>query len=238
MKEKNTLSIHQPNFVPWVGYFIKVYLSEKHVILDDVEYSKNNWINRNKIFINEDIFLTIPVKKEDINKKINEVRLGDNYQHTINKMIKMFNLNYKKLPGFETIEDLFLRLNSNNFTTLYQVNSFLLRNILDYLDIRTEIMLSSEIMIDKNLKSNDYLIAICKKLECSSYLSGQGARDYLDESLFKKNNIDVIWINNISKILDINNTTPNSIIEFIATNGDQSSKIINNIIEKVPLYGK
>jgi len=238
MKEKNPLSIHQPNFLPWVGYFVKVCLSEKHVILDDVEYSKNNWINRNKIFINEDIFLTIPVKKEDTNKKINEVRLGENYQHTINQMIKLFNFNYKNLAGFEAIEDLFLRLKSNNFTKLYEVNNFLLRNILDYLEIKTELILSSDINIDKNLKSNDYLIAICKRLEFTSYLSGQGARDYLDESLFKKNNIDVIWNNDINKILDINNISRNSIIEFIASNGNQSSKIINYIVEKVSLNDK
>jgi hypothetical protein len=98
--------------------------------------------------------------------------------------------------------------------------------------------LSSDINIDKNLKSNDYLIAICKRLEFTSYLSGQGARDYLDESLFKKNNIDVIWNNDINKILDINNISRNSIIEFIATNGNQSSKIINYIVEKVSLNDK
>ena len=83
------LSAHQPNFFPWLGYFVKVAISDIHVILDDVEFSKNNWINRNIIDTGKNSYLTIPVNKSDTNKPINQVRLGEEYKFSINKIIKV-----------------------------------------------------------------------------------------------------------------------------------------------------
>ena len=67
----NTCSVHQPNFLPWVGYFNKIKLSKNFVILDDVEYTKNGFINRNKILTSNGIhWITVPVLYKNNSKKM------------------------------------------------------------------------------------------------------------------------------------------------------------------------
>ena len=72
------IAIHQPNYVPWLGYFYKIYIADKFVFLDDVPYSKNSYFNRSKILQNnKDVWLTVPVKVK-LGMKINEIHSFNN----------------------------------------------------------------------------------------------------------------------------------------------------------------
>ena len=175
------LSAHQPNFFPWLGYFIKVAVSDFHIILDDVEFSKNNWINRNIIDTGGESYLTLPVNKSDTSKPINQVRLGQEYQFSLNKII----------------------------------NLFYLTSIFTFLKISTPIYKKSEIELKNNLKATTLLTELCKKYDCSNYISGVGSKSYIDESKFISNKISITYVKDLHSIFKKYELNKNSILQLI-----------------------
>ena len=175
------LSAHQPNFIPWTGYFLKVALSDIHIILDNVEYSKNGWTNRNKIQLSLESYITLPVRKKDTGLLISGVNLAENYKTAINKTRKTLRQFYGKSPGFEFIDSVFFDVIDLNTASLFNINYYILTRFLDFLEIDTPLILMSNIETNKELKGTDLLVSICSKNSCTQYLSGLGAKNYLDE---------------------------------------------------------
>ena len=229
------LSAHQPNFIPWAGYFLKVALSDIHIILDNVEYSKNGWTNRNKIQLSSESYITLPVRKKDTGLLISDVNLAENYKTTLNKTRKTLRQFYGKSPGFEFIDNIFFDVIDMDTTSLFSINHYIIARLLDYLEIDTPLILMSNIETSKELKGADLLVSICSKNSCTQYLSGLGAKNYLDESKFTRSFIDVVWFNQVDHILDKFNVSNNSIIELIFNHGDKSKDIIVQMINEVSL---
>ena len=209
------LSAHQPNFFPWLGYFVKVALSDFHIILDDVEYSKNNWINRNIIDSGKEHYLTLPVNKSDTSKPIKQVRLGQEYKFSVNKIVKTLEHQYKKSGSLTFIKNLLNESIDKNFTYLSELNLFYLTNIFKFFEISTPIYRKSDLEMDNDLKATKLLIELCKKYDCSNYISGIGSKNYLDESKFISNQISLIYIEDLSTIFEKYNLSKNSIIQLI-----------------------
>ena len=92
------VSIHQPNFIPWLGFFVKAKKSDEHVFLTDVAYSKNGWTNRNVIMNNgEKSYLTIPVGKKFAGKNISDINIETKAcGRELRKLIKTIDLVYEK----------------------------------------------------------------------------------------------------------------------------------------------
>jgi len=229
------LSAHQPNFIPWTGYFLKVALSDIHIILDNVEYSKNGWTNRNKIQLSLESYITLPVRKKDTGLLISGVNLAENYKTAINKTRKTLRQFYGKSPGFEFIDSVFFDVIDLDTASLFNINYYILTRFLDFLEIDTPLILMSNIETNKELKGTDLLVSICSKNSCTQYLSGLGAKNYLDESKFAHSFIDVIWFNQVDHILNKFNVSGNSIIELIFNHGDKSKDIITQMINEVSL---
>ena len=209
------LSAHQPNFFPWLGYFVKVALSDFHIILDDVEYSKNNWINRNIIDSGKESYLTLPVNKSDTSKPIKQVRLGQEYKFSVNKIVKTLEHQYKKSGSLTFIKNLLNESIDKNFTYLSELNLFYLTNIFKFFEISTPIYRKSDLEMDNDLKATKLLIELCKKYDCSNYISGIGSKNYLDESKFISNQISLIYIEDLFTIFEKYNLSKNSIIQLI-----------------------
>ncbi len=209
------LSAHQPNFFPWLGYFVKVALSDFHIILDDVEYSKNNWINRNIIDSGKEHYLTLPVNKSDTSKPIKQVRLGQEYKFFVNKIVKTLEHQYKKSGSLTFIKNLLNESIDKNFTYLSELNLFYLTNIFKFFEISTPIYRKSDLEMDNDLKATKLLIELCKKYDCSNYISGIGSKNYLDESKFISNQISLIYIEDLFTIFEKYNLSKNSIIQLI-----------------------
>ena len=229
------LSAHQPNFIPWTGYFLKVALSDIHVILDKVEYSKNGWTNRNKIKLASDSYITLPVRKKDTGRLICDVNVGENYKPIINKTRKTLRQFYGKSPGFEFIDSIFFDAIDMDTTSLFSINYYIITRLLDHLGIDTPLVLMSNTTTGKELKSSDLLINLCLENKCNQYFSGLGSKDYLDESKFAKSSIDVVWLNDMDTVLNKFNMTNNSVIEPIFNHGDKSKDIIGQMIDEVSL---
>ena len=125
--------ITQSNYIPWKGYFDNIAQADVFVIYDDMQYTKNDWRNRNKIKTPHGLqWLTIPVKAGKLEKKINQTIVSD--PNWTVKHWKTLKQNYAKAPFFEEIKDVFYPLYSGQIpTNLSEINQLFISAICDYL---------------------------------------------------------------------------------------------------------
>ena len=166
------VAIHQPEHFPYLGFFEKMKQADLFVILDDVQYKKNNWQNRNK-FLNKNYveeFFSVQVEKEATKKLINEVNVveGPWRKKTIKKLQQNFNIDVSNIYSHNKLID----INMKSITWARKI-----------LNIDKPIILSSSLSI--KTKSTQRLVDICYKLVATEYISGLGGKSYLNESLFK-----------------------------------------------------
>ena len=220
------LAIMQPYFFPYLGYWQLINAVDKYVVYDDVAYIKGGWINRNNILVNGNpTLITLPLEKSSSFKKINEISIVNN-DIIKDKLLKTVQMAYKKAPFFEDvmymISDL-LKHNSNiarlNYNTILKIN--------EYLNINTEIILSSELQKDDSLKSQDKVIHICKELYADNYINAIGGQKLYSKEEFTKHNIKLNFIKmNELKYTQFNNDfVPNlSIIDVLMFNSPEQIK--------------
>jgi hypothetical protein len=188
------VAILQPNYIPWKGYFDIINMVDIFVIYDDVQYTVRDWRNRNKIKTkNGLIWLTIPTDGTQ-NMIIKDVKVVWDRKWNI-KHWKNIVVNYSKAQYFKEykdhFEELYLDLKDQY---LWEIDLKFIELIAKVLGINTKIILSSDLKYDRNLTKTERLIAILKDLNATSYLSGPSAKSYIDESLFKKENIELEWM--------------------------------------------
>jgi len=186
--------IIQSNYIPWKGYFDAIQLADVVVWYDEMQYTKGDWRNRNKIKTPNGLqWLTIPIKvKSKSIQKINEAEIFRN--HWANKHWKNIQQNYTAAPFFKEYQNLFSNLfqEAAQLKFLSQVNFLFLSEISKLLGIQTKFLWSKDFELkgDKTEK----LVNLCKEIGATDYLSGPAAKSYLDEGLFFKNNIEVNWL--------------------------------------------
>jgi len=180
------IAIHQPNYLPWCGYFSKMKSSDIFVFLDDVEISPGqSYVYRTKILTkNGPIWLSIPCHRSTsmLIKNVEIYNNGWNKKH-----LRSISESYRKTPFFD---DFFPRLEKhyiNPDKNLSLFNIKLIKEIIDYLSIDIEIKNSSE--IDHSGKSDARLISITKSIGASTYLSGKGGMNYQHPDEFIKEGI-------------------------------------------------
>lgn len=189
-------SIMQPYFLPYLGYFQLIELSDVFVVYDNIQYTKKGWINRNRFLLNEtpSVF-TVPVKRDSHLLDINRRYLIDDYLKYNKKTLNKISQSYKNAPNFKKtmplIESIFLYNQSNNlFDFIY--NSIL--EVIKHLNIKTKIIKSSEISIENsNLKSAERVIDLCKLLKTNTYVNPIGGIDLYDKNYFSQNNINLLF---------------------------------------------
>ncbi len=186
------VSIHQPNFMPYLGFFDKIANSDVLVILDDSQFQKNVFLNRNKIKTANGVqWLTIPVRRS-IHQKINYVPIS-NEQDWQKTHIKTIELAYKKAKNFDRvfneIKEIYYR---QEWTKMIDLNMAIIYYIIQGMKMENKkIVFSSELQASG--KGSELLLNIVKKVGGDKYLSGPLGKDYLDEDLFSKNGIEVIY---------------------------------------------
>ena len=221
------VSIHQPNYMPWGGYFYKLLYSDFFIFLDDVQYSKNSFTNRVKLTTKkQDPWLSVPIKYS-FGDNINQVKLAqEDWQ--VRHLSKIKNI-YSRTPYFkENWKDCENLFNTFTNTDLNYVNKKIILTIAKWLDICVNYKSSSDIENKKNLKAEDRLIDIIKQCGATKYLSGIGAKKYQNVDKFKLAKIKVMYSDYISienKILESNkNIQPGtSILDLIFNLGREST---------------
>ena len=222
--------ITQSNYIPWKGYFSSISNTDIFVVFDEMQYTKRDWRNRNLIKTPNGLkWLTIPVEvKGKYFQKINETKVSDkkwNKSH-----IALIKQNYSKAKCYkETIgwvEELYMNC---NFKYLSDINLHFIREINKYLNIDTEIRFSKDFDLQED--RNQRLIKICKDLNATDYYSGLAAKFYMDEELFKKNNLNVHYFNysNFKKYEQLHGSYEHgvSIFDLILNEGVKSINFLN-----------
>ena len=182
----------QPNYLPWIGYFNLIYNCDKFVFLDHVQYTKGEWINRNRIKNPTGwTYLTVPIKRKDLlHQPIckAEINNNKNWREAHWKSIKF---NYARAPYFKEFESTFQKIYQKEWLCISDLNVELINKILDIFQFKKEIFFSSTLNIVG--QQTDLIVNICKYLKADEYFSPLGAREYLEENKFKKNNIKLIY---------------------------------------------
>lgn len=185
------VAIHQPNYLPYIGFIQKIALADIFVILDTVQFSKDSYTQRTKIRTKDGwIWLTIPIEKKYYFKSIKEINLPQNNKW-MKKHKKAMIADYAKASFFD--KNFIEQYYCTEFTKLQEFNEFGILYLKDKLGIKTEIIRAGELGINKDLKSTELLIEIVKKVGGDIYISGAGGRKYMDKKDFEKNDINLLY---------------------------------------------
>jgi hypothetical protein len=185
-----TVAIHQPNFLPWSGYFYKIAKSDVFVLLDDVQYTKNSFINRNLIKTYQgSLWITIPVMHSGkFGQLINGCRI-QNKSFFSKKILKTIHQNYFKAPFYDYLFPELEGILNTKDESLVDLNITLIELLCKKLELNTNLLRSSDLHNVEG-ESTDRLISICKCLDATTYLFGFGAINYQDKDLFAEKNIE------------------------------------------------
>ena len=191
------LGIMQPYFMPYIGYFQLMKAVDKYVVYDDVNYIKGGWANRNHILINgEKEMFTVTLQKASPNKLFNEIVIGDDFK----KLMKRLQMNYSRAINFDQTMVLMERIISfpNKQLAVFIANSF--REILSYLSVETEILMSSEIPKDNSLRGKDKIIQICEILGADTYYNAVGGKNLYDQEEFREHGITLNFVDSLPQV--------------------------------------
>ncbi len=186
------LTAHQSAYLPWLGYFHKIILADKFIVLDNVQFEKNSFINRNKVKTpGKDTWLTVPVlSKGHISSSIKDLKINNKTNWRASHWKTIF-FNYKKAPFFKLYSDFFEDLYKKEWELLCDLNQYILNYILNELNIKKEIIFQKDLPI-KAVKQ-DLILEFCKYFKADTFIFGKLGIDYADEDLFKKNNIKIYF---------------------------------------------
>lgn len=186
------VTIHQPDFLPWLGFFDRWQKSDLYIVLDDVQFLRRGWHHRDKIKTKDGVkWLTVPViKKGKSSQLIREVRIDDGSDWR-KKHVRTIEMNYKGAPGFERCFNRIREIYNKKYKFLIDLNMAFLNFVSEELGIAKPTAYASDYKISTS--SSQRLLDLLKVAGGTEYLTGIGSKNYLDEALFRKEGIDVFW---------------------------------------------
>lgn len=186
-----TLGIMQPYFMPYLGYWQLMAAVDKYVVYDDVNYIKGGWVSRNNILLNGQKYMfTIILKGASPNKLFNEVEIGDDFR----KFRKTLESAYKKAPYYMEIMALLEQIFAYEQKDLGHWMLHQFQCVLDYLDIDTELILSSTIEKNNELRAKEKVKHICYLLGADTYYNAIGGQELYDKDDFKADGLDLYFV--------------------------------------------
>lgn len=221
------IAIHQPNFLPWSGYFHKMAQVERFVLLDTVQYSKGSFTNRVLIKCNSGapLWLSVPLERE-FGIAINQIKINEerDWRTKHLKTLKQF---YGKAAYFRMYFPALEEIYAKRHVALAALNADLIHWLWRMLDIDAEICFASQLGVSGS--STDLLVGICKELEATQYLSGRGGLKYQDEASFQHHNIEVLYTDfepPVYRQLWKNFVPKLSVIDLLFNEGPNSRQIL------------
>jgi hypothetical protein len=185
-------AILQSNYIPWKGYFDLMHQADVFVIYDEVQYTKNDWRNRNKIKTPQGLqWLTIPVTHKSLQQKILETEVhGFDWQR---KHWQALCINYSKSAFFKQYAPVFENFYTTNTEhSLSRINCSFIQIINGILGIQTRLIWSNELDLVEG--KTEKLADICMQTGADEYISGPSAKDYLETGIFEKKGIKITWM--------------------------------------------
>ena len=184
------VAVHQPQYLPWLGYFDKIRRADIFCYLDSVQYKKNDWQNRNRIKTSQGWqWLTVPVRFQ-FPEKICEVKINSmvNWRK---KHLQALVTNYRRTPYFGKYIEVYEQIYSEDWESVSELNIHFIERLKDSLGLSQKPAIKSS-QLELREDPTDRLIDICREVKADAYLSGQDGIKYMDLERFKENGIEVI----------------------------------------------
>lgn len=183
------LACHQPNFVPYLGYFEKINNADVFAFSDTVKYSRGAFFNYNFVMMDGHKHkLTVPVNRH-MESMLKDVLLS-NWKRFRTKLLKTLEQCYRKAPYFNTIMPEIARVLDQDYEYMADLNIELVKLVCRLLEIDTKMIRESDLGLTLAEKNQD-IVDVCKATGCDVYISGQGGKEYLDLKKFEDNGIEV-----------------------------------------------
>ena len=183
-----TLACHQPEFLPYLGFWNKMSKADKFVILDDVQFERQGVQNRNLII--GDKWITVPIVRK-FPQKICDAKIDNTTTWHCSIWGKLIQL-YKDGPEFGKHEDFFSGVFNRKWESLLNLNVSLIAYIAgELMDHKIESRLSSVFNLKET--SSMRIVRLCEEMGCDKYLSGPGGKNYLKEDMFRKRGIEILY---------------------------------------------
>lgn len=188
------VAIEQPMYLPWIGYFDLIQRCDTFVFLDNVQFEKQSWQQRNRIKTsNGVIWITVPVLlKHRSSQKILEVEINNNDKNWRKKHWEAIKYNYIKAMYFHKYASFFKETYENKWDLLVDLNIHFVKYLSRLFGIKTEFVRASELSVE-GIK-NELLLDICKKIGATEYVSTLSANIYIEPELFEKENIKLKYV--------------------------------------------
>ena len=188
------VTILQPSYLPWLGFFEQMSRSDKFVLLDDVQYTRRDWRNRNRIRVRENwIWLTVPVQqKSRFSQSLLETRI-DNSVSWRRKHLETLRQHYCKAPFFEKYFPRCQQVYEKDWTFLFDLCLETINLIKEEMGIETPLLRSSEMKLSG--EKTERLVSICRELGATHYLSGESGSNYIAEEGFSSQGIALEYQN-------------------------------------------
>lgn len=189
------VSIMQPYFFPYIGYFQLINAVDVFVVYDNIQFTKKGWFHRNRILVGgKDKMFSIPLKKDSDYLNVVQRVLADNFDIEKKRILRRIAQSYHKAPYYNDVmplvEECFQKGSGNLFEFIYAS----LRRIIQFLHIETEMMISSSIAIDHTLKSQQKVLNICTSIGADVYINPIGGKELYEVKEFQKQGIKLRFL--------------------------------------------
>lgn len=239
------LTAHQPAYLPWLGLFHKIIISDIYVILDNVQFQKNYFTNRNRIKTSTGAtWLTVPVLMSGhIEKTIKEMKIN-NKSNWCNKHWKSIDFNYKKAPFYLDYRDYFEKLYNRKWINLFDLLKETMTFFFKEFEISTKIYYQSELGFKE--KKQALILEMCNYFNSDLFVFGKDGKKYADQNYFEKNNRNIYFqdynhptyphlyrdfIPNLSILDLLFNVGPDKAFDIIMKDNISKSDLINQYIQ-------
>lgn len=189
------IGIMQPYFFPYIGYWQLINAVNKFVIYDNIQFTKNSWIRRNRILVDgKDKLFTLPIKNDSDYLDVRDRYLSEKYEDVRKKLLNQIKMAYKRAPQFEDVFPIIEECINFNNDNLFEYIYHSIIKVKKYLNINTEIIISSTINMNHSLKNKYRVIETCKVLKGDTYINPIGGVELYDREEFLQNGIELKFL--------------------------------------------
>jgi hypothetical protein len=186
-------AIMQPYFLPYLGYFQLIASVDLFIVYDNIQYTKNGWINRNRICRNgEAVTFSLPLKKASDYLDVRGRELAMEFKRS--KLLNQFIGAYRRAPYFAQIFPLIERIVCYEENNLFRFLYHSIRRMCEYLAITAELRISSDVVIDHGLKKQNKVLALCRAVGAATYVNAIGGIELYSSEVFREQGIDLKFI--------------------------------------------
>jgi hypothetical protein len=195
-----TIAIMQPYLFPYLGYFNLLHASSTFVLLDDAQYVRNSWVNRNRMQVkDEPVSFTVPLAKSPQKTPICEKLIAeDEYKKFKKKFYSLFKSNYAKAPYYTEIIEIIRQVFESNEKNISCLARLSLNAVSEYIGLKRKILLASTLPAIKRgtlLNGEDRIIHIAKSLAGDCYVNAPGGKAYYSQTNFSQEHLKLLFVN-------------------------------------------